>query len=535
MPHVFIIAVIVASCHGPCHGASLSDDVCAVSNSSGQNATQWKEKAETYLAWTFQQLPNNTYHFFLGKVVCPEWLVKEPEALREGLDEDSGYWYWVQWVASKIRLILSPLQYPINVLCFILVWLFTIGFLLFAAVVVISLVVVSVASVINVLRPLIGIIGSIMTLGVMVCTEREKLLQGICAIRLIPATASIEASLQSTSYNLVQVEEKEHALLDRVKKYTSAIQAEAILVVFGPIVGYLIGVLSRLVSCLGNWKLGKVPGWALFLLLPIVLRGKFVEVRLIQAVGLRPGDASLGISGLVKQDGFPMFLGALEQLDAPSDGLAIAVAATERPEVHHRFVKSWCQSQFSFLVPVLDTFGLAGMMTANQVLASYFQLAASSRSPQQAADIGGLSALARRLSQNRRLQELFGRFAVLEAVFTRVILQSSPQLMWQTSLLMARGQGVLEQPVVLFSTVISLFSMLIKLRALGREMGADLGSYSNLSGDEKAEAIGRFWTSFAVAVPLTLYLVYMIIRLVAMETCPSHSWGMTSGCVDHSV
>jgi len=323
-------------------------------------------------------------------------------------------------------------------------------------------------------------------------------------------------------------------LMQKIKRLAAAvpaIKAEALLVVVGPLLGYLLGIAAAVVTRVPR-KRFKVPSFAVLVLLVFVLRGKYADVALVRATNLWEGDATIGACGLLLQDvkGCPpslkFTLSSLEILDSPSDGLAMASATLAGPEVHHRFVDSWRNGSLAFMVPLVDRLGIAGLMGANQLIASTVQAGVALRSVSAAADIGGLGALAKRITEMVDPVQQAGLVSAL--VCARVLFESAPQMMWQTSLLMAREQSILSQPVLAISISLSYLSMTKKVVEL---MAAGVRKFS-LERTTPHGFVYTFVNLVVTSAPLLLFLWYMAVRLYMMEVvCPSRVWGISTGCV----
>lgn len=308
----------------------------------------------------------------------------------------------------------------------------------------------------------------------------------------------------------------------------SAIRAEALLVACGPLLGFIIGRVTS--SVMRNpHRRPKVPWWAVLLLLPFVFRGKQAELGLVRAVNIQDGDVAITALSLVYEDvqQFPPSLvfafGALEALDAPSDGIAIASASFLNPEAHRRYVESWRNGTLSFMAPLLDKFGLAGVMSVSQLFASTVQTSVAFSSPVAAADLGGLGALAKRVSG---LLNSNTYASVAAMVTARVLMESAPQLVYQTSLIMAQKQSLLEQPAVAFSICLSFLSMCKKVIELIAALCTEMNQMKDRRG------ILLFGLRGAMSIlPLLIFLLYMAVRVYKIDACPSHMWGISTGCV----
>uniref|UniRef100_UPI00404A33DA hypothetical protein n=1 Tax=Flavobacterium sp. TaxID=239 RepID=UPI00404A33DA len=93
----------------------------------------------------------------------------------------------------------------------------------------------------------------------------------------------------------------------------------------------------------------------------------------------------------------------------------------------------------------------------------------------------------------------------------RLLAENGPQLVLQTSLLMAKGESLLAQPTLLVSVALSLGS--------GAKKALELSMVDGGGG-------------FLFAAPVWAFLAYVVAKLYFLEVCPSREWGLTTGCVD---
>jgi len=110
-------------------------------------------------------------------------------------------------------------------------------------------------------------------------------------------------------------------------------------------------------------------------------------------------------------------------------------------------------------------------------------------------------------------------FAKLFLGLARLLAENGPQLVLQTSLLMAKGESLLAQPTLLVSVALSLGSGAKK--ALELTMAA-------------RSAPGCAWVALVLvsAACVWAFLAYVVAKLYFLEVCPSREWGLTTGCVD---
>jgi hypothetical protein len=348
-------------------------------------------------------------------------------------------------------------------------------------------------------------------------------------MRLWPSLGAV----RGTSVAVKQEEETlEQELETSLESLEPAICAEALCVVLSSLVGFILGRATSFLTSKSH-RHRKVPSWIMIIFGLLVVRTKYAEVGLVRALNKWHGDASIKPQTLLFQDfntwppSLAFTLSALEALDAPSDGVAIATASLAGTEVHHRFVESYRTGSLAFMVPVIDRLGIAGIMSINQVIASVAQVVAAMYDVQVATDLGGLGAMARRLPKQDGGP---GWIASIGAVGARVLLETAPQMLWQTSLLMAQGIGFVDQPLLTISILLSFFAMTKKVFEMVRVGVAEIIEKEESGAPSEAWAIIAVMLAIQTA-PLIMFLLYMSMRLYMMEVCPSHVWGLSTGCV----
>ena len=134
------------------------------------------------------------------------------------------------------------------------------------------------------------------------------------------------------------------------------------------------------------------------------------------------------------------------------------------------------------------------------------------------AGLGGMGGLA-----EAALAEAGGQAARDDAKgilgVARLLAENGPQLVLQTSLLMAKGESLLEQPALLVSVALSL--------------GSGVKKALELTMTARREPAGWMvaWTLVFSAF-IWAFLAYVVAKLYFLEVCPSREWGLTTGCVD---
>lgn len=259
------------------------------------------------------------------------------------------------------------------------------------------------------------------------------------------------------------------------------------------------------------------PFWLLIILAAAAsLRTGVLEFTLRPRFGQEPMGA---------WDILAFLLSKLDVQDAVGDGLAVAAAASLPMSAHQRFVDSF--AHLPSLQWAVDTLGLAGVVALALAYATWLQamlviLAGSGTKGGRSvmAEMAGMGALARGILVRGDEADSAARVFVL--AITRVLAEAAPQALSQTSLLMAAGESILLQPVVLASVIMSLGVMLIQIEEAVRgacliEKGMDALFF-------RLGAIGLVMLILGIAT-------YCGLKLYMTESCVSRLWGISSGCI----
>lgn len=281
--------------------------------------------------------------------------------------------------------------------------------------------------------------------------------------------------------------------------FNQQVKAEAMLLLLAPWASLLVAVTVASF-------IGRVPSALYLMALPLLVRAIHREVCFLREQGKTLGEASM--SSLI----LDFLFSKLEVVDGVADGLAIATAFFLDQEAYDRFLASF-QGISAILLPVLRlTRGLGGLSLLTMFFASYVQISTlSSSNAAVPADLAGFGLLAKHLDDvvggahdRMRLMGL-----------SRVLAESAPQMLIQTSLLMARGKDIFNQRTVLISVLLTF---------AGTSKRAVMFIKAVLAVDRRpVDVIG--------AICVSLLLVLIVFRLYFMEICGSGIWGLTTGCV----
>lgn len=223
-------------------------------------------------------------------------------------------------------------------------------------------------------------------------------------------------------------------------------------------------------------------------------------------------------------------LSKLELLDAQSDGLTTAAAFFLDSAAQARFTASFA-SNGPLVHTAISALGLPGLMLLCLLLAVFTQCGAlvmSQLGPRPGDEVpcefAGFSISPSKLKADAMEATIF---RCLLSALARTLCEGIPQILLQGSMLMAVGQSLLQQPLLVISLALSLFTSCRKaLEVTGSiaEIGKD-ACKRGTTGDTFILAV------LAVSVAaLWLLLLLAAWRTAMLQLCPCHVWGITSGC-----
>lgn len=228
------------------------------------------------------------------------------------------------------------------------------------------------------------------------------------------------------------------------------------------------------------------------------------------------------LKGLRKRQAPNFFLSKLEVLDAQSDGLTTAAAFFLDVSAKARFCASF-SSNGPVVHTVVSALGLPGLMFFFLLVAVITQCGAlvvcgdisgGGKDDKVPCEFAGFSIRPSKCVTHADIER-----ATLSAL-ARTLCEGIPQILLQGSMLMAVGQSLLQQPLLMISLVLSLFTSCRKAHEVTRNI-ALLSEYG----------MGFFFSLLTgSAAALWLLLLLAIWRTVMLQLCPCHVWGITSGC-----
>merc|ERR1711920_149490 len=101
----------------------------------------------------------------------------------------------------------------------------------------------------------------------------------------------------------------------------------------------------------------------------------------------------------------------------------------------------------------------------------------------------------------------------------RLVYEVAPQLLFQSTILMCLHEGLLGQPVLLFSLALSCLVLLKKLVGMTRTA---LHVLRNRRQESQNTLVGVALV-LVFSVLMWLFLLYILLKLLMLELCPSHT------------
>lgn len=209
-------------------------------------------------------------------------------------------------------------------------------------------------------------------------------------------------------------------------------------------------------------------------------------------------------------EGFTVFswdfvLSKLEILDMVSDGAASATAIFLPDAAKGRFVASFAGGS-AVLRNFMWAVGLSGAMSLGLLYATLVQCGLLPLSTAVNLEQAGLGLEAGRLTQRISVRLLL----------VRILGENLLQLMLQGSQLMAVGDSLISQPLLLVSLCLSVLFTAKKAVEVTVE---------------STQVASRQLEVAAFAAVSWLWLFFASFRVVVLQLCPCHSWGVTTGCL----
>jgi len=258
----------------------------------------------------------------------------------------------------------------------------------------------------------------------------------------------------------------------------------------------------------------------------------------------------------------PYTMSKLEVLDAISDGSSLAIvrlAEETNPIFSVRLVTVWQQSNrmASLLTPGVEVLGLSGLMLGTLAFSTIWQLGASldagsvhlERDIADAgvlteedmvaatqADVAGLGECATMMEGQQAEFYIYTAGGVdftqaqkkCSKCITRVVGEGLPQLIWQSSALMATGNGIHESPILAMSLAVTL--------ATTSKKGVDLLLAARKMGLTRCYDMPVFVGNVVFAFAIICFCAYFMLRIIMQDVCKEHAWNLAvppmAGCVE---
>eukprot|EP00747_Dinoflagellata_sp_TGD_P180003 gnl/TRDRNA2_/TRDRNA2_31739_c0_seq1.p1 gnl/TRDRNA2_/TRDRNA2_31739_c0~~gnl/TRDRNA2_/TRDRNA2_31739_c0_seq1.p1 ORF type:complete len:423 (-),score=56.49 gnl/TRDRNA2_/TRDRNA2_31739_c0_seq1:63-1160(-) len=347
-----------------------------------------------------------------------------------------------------------------------------------------------------------------------------------CELRPFPAMGHAHSSLPSEPQE-VSIAESDAAPPHDIMK---ELKGEVILALALP---FITGVGTGLSAAAGGPAAAKATSY-IFIATSCaraLVRDLELTRRLILSKKRPPPSVCVVIQeDLKKLPTSPLTMTKLEVLDAVSDGAAwttVRLHEANDPLFVPRLIYAYSHSGWltAQLAVGMQTLGLSGCMMLSLLGALLAQSAAVKIRHREGgqimlasaqADMAGLGALGEALgdalTEDLRGSKAFG------LIVSRVVCESLPQLLWQSSAIMAMDKSLLENPVLLLSLTLTLITTAQK--------GVDTVKVA--LQDAKPLLV---WGAI-----ILLATLYFATKLAMAQICPSHSWNLAfppmRGCIE---
>jgi len=222
-------------------------------------------------------------------------------------------------------------------------------------------------------------------------------------------------------------------------------------------------------------------------------------------------------------------VGKLEVLDSVSDALAAAQAFHVSHTAKFRYELSM-QNMPPLLRSLATTLGLGGMLTLALVYSSvmfFFALYSEQIGwTEVSANMAGLTKTAATLKEyhlheRRQLRER----EVLTGI-CKIFGEAVWQVLLQTTLIMATGIPLLDQPLLLVSVALSCITL--STRAANLTFNAVSAAYETY---DKALRVAICLIAMPFIILTWGILLLVLVKLYYTEACRDRLWGLSTGCV----
>lgn len=240
------------------------------------------------------------------------------------------------------------------------------------------------------------------------------------------------------------------------------------------------------------------------------------------------------LAGLLQCNVPNFLLSKLEVLDTYSDGLTCAAAYFLSSEAKERFQASFMNSP-SFVRLAVDHLGLGGLMALallTSVIAQDGALLVAQFGEAEddiACDFAGFSISPSKVIVFDGPGGVWVPLTAVLSSLARTLCEGIPQILLQGSMLMAVGQSLLKQPLLVTSLGLSLFTSCRK----AYEAARNAAGFVFLLGPHELRdpfvlcIVAVIWIAL---VALWLLLLLATWRVAMLQICPCHVWGISTGC-----
>jgi hypothetical protein len=296
----------------------------------------------------------------------------------------------------------------------------------------------------------------------------------------------------------------------------SELKGEAIFALAMPLCSAVcIITIASVTSSFSDLSGGKTTAeWSSFILMAVLsCRALLRDVELLQRYRLTKRWPTGSLAASLKVDlrkipTSPLLMSKLEVADAISNGAALAATQLleKDPTFRQRLLFTCSQTG---LAAGLDILGLSGFMALSLTGALLAGWAVVSMQVNlKLAGMAGLGAAEREWGN-----ECDDDVSLFYIYNTHILFQSIPQLIWQTSGLMAKSDSLLSSPILLSSLALTLVTITKQgLTILGLQL---------------RKVVRRSASCGILSVA-----IYFALRVAMIEICPSHACNLSLGCIE---
>jgi len=304
---------------------------------------------------------------------------------------------------------------------------------------------------------------------------------------------------------------------------------------FGPVAGFLFGMLTRYLTPVSMSPEGNMPIWAWLPALMLAGRAKYAESRYL----------GTSVWSLIASDwtgwkyfpGMPFMASVPASFDGYAHGLAVAAALvreTAFPYVTNRFIQAWSSENTAFVGNIATVLHITGILALTTIISIIFEVGCAlscgvndenhGKDTVTLATLAGFGAIEGHVAAKLSLkQHLIG---VQEVGTTKTIGNGLPSLFWQSSFVMACGTSLFKSSSLAINIILSCF---LALQCSVKCFRASVWTVHHSDEDSIAYCVDC--SLLAIMFGMVCFSIYLIVRVVMLQVCDSHEWGMSTGCL----